>query len=438
MLSRLRRVTLSQWIVVSMIIGVALGVAFPVDTADPTRWSAADLQLLSNVFLRMIKTLIVPLLFATLVVGLAGHGDDMKKVGRLAFRSIVYFEVVTTLALVIGLFAVNTVKPGQGINLAGASTTDAKGLAATKMTFSGVIEHIVPTSFFDAAARNEVLQVVFFAIIFGVALSKVQGDGKKFMLSFCESLSEVMFKFVGLVMAFAPIGIGGAIAVTVAKGGLSILGKLGILVLTLYGALVLFVLVVLLPTMMLFRIPIKKFVRYVREPWLIAFSTASSEAAFPLAMERMEQFGVPRRIVAFVLPTGYSFNLDGSTLYLALASVFVAQAAGIDMPIGTQLVMMLTLMVTSKGVAAVPRASLVILSGALAQFNLPLEGVAVILGVDALMDMARTSINLVGNCLATAVMGRWEGELDDNRPDFPVFDRLAGQPLTVPKVQAPG
>jgi proton glutamate symport protein len=437
MLARLRRVTLSQWIVIAMVIGIALGYAFPVDKANPDRWAAADLQLLSNIFLRMIKTLIVPLLFATLVVGLAGHGDDMKKVGRLAFRSIVYFEVVTTLALFIGLGAVNLVRPGEGINLTGASTTDAQQFAQTKMTFSGVIEHIVPTSFFDAAAKNEVLQVVFFAILFGVALSQVTGEGKKFMLAACESLSEVMFKFVGLVMAYAPIGIGAAIAVTVSKGGLSILGRLGILVLTLYGALVVFVLFVLFPTMLLFRIPIKKFARYVKEPWLIAFSTASSEAAFPLAMERMEQFGVPRRIVAFVLPTGYSFNLDGSTLYLALASVFVAQAAGIDMPLSTQLVMMLTLMVTSKGVAAVPRASLVILSGALSQFGLPLEGVAVILGVDALMDMARTSINLVGNCLATAVMGRWEGELDDSRPDHPVVDRLAGQPLTVPSVKTP-
>jgi proton glutamate symport protein len=434
----LRRISLSQWIVVSMVVGIALGYWFPVsERAAHGGWSAADLQLLSNVFLRMIKTLIVPLLFATLVVGLAGHGDDMKKVGRLAFRSIVYFEVVTTLALFIGLLAVNIVKPGAGINLGGASTTDAQAYASTKMTFSGVIEHIVPTSFFDAASKNEVLQVVFFAILFGVGLSQVQGDGKRFMLSFCESLSEVMFKFVGLVMAFAPFGIGAAIAVTVAKGGLSILGRLGILVLTLYGALIVFVLFVLLPTMILFRIPIKRFIRTVREPWLIAFTTASSEAAFPMAMQRMEQFGVPRRIVSFVLPTGYSFNLDGSTLYLALASVFVAQAAGIDMSIGQQLVMMLTLMVTSKGVAAVPRASLVILSGALAQFGLPLEGVAVILGVDALMDMARTSINLVGNCLATAVMARWEGELGEPALDTPVADRMAGDPLAVPSVKTP-
>ena len=422
------RLTLSQWIVISMVVGVALGAFFPTsERAIHGGWAASDLALLSNVFLRMIKSLIVPLLFATLVVGIAGHGDDMRKVGRLALRSIIYFEVVTTAALVVGLLAVNLVKPGRGIDLGHGSTEAAQQYASTKMTFSGVVEHTVPTSFFDAASKNEVLQVVFFAILFGVALSKVQGDGKRFMLSFSESLSEVMFKFVGLVMAFAPFGIGAAIAVTVANGGLSILGRLGILVLTLYGALLVFVFGVLFPVMLLFKVPVKRFVRAVREPWLIAFTTASSEAAFPLAMERMEQLGVPRRIVSFVLPTGYSFNLDGSTLYLALASVFVAQAAGIDMPIGNQLVMMLTLMLTSKGVAAVPRASLVILSGALAQFGLPLEGVAVILGVDALMDMARTSINLVGNCLATAVMARWEGEL--GAPTTAVLEGGAPQPL---------
>jgi len=438
MSSRLRRISLSQWIVIAMIIGIALGALFPTsERAIHHGWAAADLQLLSNIFLRMIKSLIVPLLFATLVVGIAGHGDDMKKVGRLALRSIIYFEVVTTMALVVGLLAVNLVKPGRGIALQGASTDAAKQFASTKMTFSGVIEHTVPQSFFDAAAKNEVLQVVFFAILFGVALSKVQGEGKRFMLSASESLSEVMFKFVGLVMGFAPFGIGAAIAVTVANGGLSILGRLGLLVLTLYAALVVFVLAVLVPVMLLFGVPIKRFARAVREPWLIAFTTASSEAAFPLAMERMEQLGVPRRIVSFVLPTGYSFNLDGSTLYLALASVFVAQAAGIDMPLSAQLVMMLTLMLTSKGVAAVPRASLVILSGALAQFGLPLEGVAVILGVDALMDMARTSINLVGNCLATVVMARWEGEFDKPSADTPIADRLAGQALHVPTVKAP-
>jgi proton glutamate symport protein len=381
--------------------------------------------------------LIVPLLFGTLVVGIAGHGDDMKRVGKLALRSIVYFEIVTTMALAVGLTAVNLVKPGAGIDLGVATTKEGAELAATHTTLTGVIEHTVPQSFFDAASRNEVLQIVFFAIIFAVALSKVKGPSKTFMLSLAESLSEVMFKFVNIVMAYAPIGIGAAIAVTVSKSGLGILKNLGVLVGTLYGSLVVFVLFVFLPVALIFRVPIARFVRAVREPWLIAFTTASSEAAFPLAMERMEQIGVPRRIVSFVLPTGYSFNLDGSTLYLALASVFAAQAAGIDMPLWTQLTMMLTLMLTSKGVAAVPRASLVILSGALAQFHLPLEAIAVILGVDAIMDMARTSLNVVGNCLATVVMARWEGEFDKATSDVPVIDAVVGEALRVPAVRTP-
>jgi proton glutamate symport protein len=405
MVNSIRRISLTQWIIISMIVGVLLGWLAP--------GFAVGLKPLSTIFLNMIKSLIAPLLFATLVVGIAGHGDDMKKVGKLAFRSIVYFEVVTTLALAVGLIAVNLVKPGEGVGLdttaqVSATVTD---LSQRHVTFSAVLEHIVPSSFVDAAARNEVLQVVFWSIIFAVALARTPAAPKRTMLGVIESLSEVMFKFVGIVMAFAPFGIGAAIAVTVGQSGIGVLRNLGILVLTLYGALVVFVLVVLVPVAVIFRIPIGAFWKTVREPWLIAFSTASSEAALPLAMQKMEAFGVPRRIVAFVMPTGYSFNLDGSTLYLALASVFVAQAANIDMPLSQQILMMLTLMVTSKGVAAVPRASLVILSGALTQFGLPLSGVALILGVDAVMDMARTSINLVGNCLATAVMARWEGEL---------------------------
>jgi proton glutamate symport protein len=402
--------TLTQWIVVAMVVGIALGALFPeAGRAAHGGVAASDLRPLSNIFLRMIKSLIVPLLLSTLVIGIAGHGDDMKKVGRLALRSIVYFEVVTTLALAVGLLAVNLVKPGAGVRLP-AEAGEAAQFAGKTPTLSGVLEHTVPQSFFEAAAQNEVLQVVFFAILFAVALSKVEGRPKAVMLGFFESLSEVMFKFVGLVMAFAPIGIGAAIAVTVSRSGLGVLVNLAKLVGTLYGALVVFLVAVLVPVALLMRVPLARFVRAVREPALIAFSTASSEAALPRAMQAMEAIGVPRRIVAFVMPTGYSFNLDGSTLYLAIASVFAAQAAGVDMPLGTQLLMMLTLMLTSKGVAAVPRASLVILSGALTNFNLPLSAVAVILGVDALMDMARTSVNLVGNCLATVVMARWEGE----------------------------
>ena len=435
----LGRVSLTQWIIISMVIGIVLGWLFPESARDAHHgWAATDLNVLSSVFLRMIKSLIVPLLFGTLVVGIAGHGDDMKRVGKLALRSIIYFEVVTTLALAVGLITVNVVKPGRGVDLGAASSREGTQLAANQTTLTGVLEHTVPQSFFEAATRNEVLQIVFFSIIFAVALSQVRQDrAKTFMLSACESLSEVMFKFTGIVMKFAPIGIGAAIAVTISKSGLGVLRNLGILVLSLYGALVIFVLLVLVPVMIIARVPIGRFLRAVREPWLIAFTTASSEAALPLAMERMEALGVPRRIVAFVLPTGYSFNLDGSTLYLALASVFAAQAAGINMPISTQLVMMLTLMLTSKGVAAVPRASLVILSGALTQFNLPLQAVAVILGVDALMDMARTSINLFGNCLATVVMARWDGEFDRPALSTPVADAVAGRRLEAPAVETP-
>src|SRR5215831_7823702 len=435
--SFLRRISLSQWIIISMVVGILVGWLFPDSARDVHRgWAASDLNVLSSVFLRMIKSLIVPLLFATLVVGIAGHGDDMKRVGRLALRSIIYFEIVTTLALAVGLIAVNVIKPGRGVDLGAASAKEGAAFAATQTTLTGVIEHTVPQSFFEAAAQNQVLQIVFFAIIFAVALSRVQGPSKRFMLSACESLSDVMFQFVNIVMVYAPIGIGAAIAVTVSKSGLGVLRNLGILVGTLYGSLIVFALFVLLPVALLFRVPVRRFARAIREPWLIAFTTASSEAAFPLAMERMEQLGVPRRIVSFVLPTGYSFNLDGSTLYLAMASVFAAQAAHINMPLSAQLAMMLTLMLTSKGVAAVPRASLVILMGALTQFGLPLQAVAVILGVDALMDMARTSLNVVGNCLATVVMARWEGEFDKPAVEMPL-GVVAGEALRVPSVQTP-
>ena len=436
--SLFRRISLSQWILISMVIGILLGWAFPDSARDAhAGWAASDLNILSTVFLRMIKSLIVPLLAATLIVGIAGHGDDMKRVGRLALRSVIYFEIVTTIALAVGLLAVNIVKPGRGVDLGAAPTQDVASLATTHPTISGMVEHTVPDSFFEAARTNQVLQVVFFSILFAVALAKVQGPSKNFMLSLCESLSEVMFKFVGVVMAYAPIGIGAAIAVTVSKGGIGILRNLGLLVGTLYGSLVVFAVFVLIPIALAFRVPLSRFVRAVREPWLIAFTTASSEAAFPLAMERMEQLGVPRRIVAFVLPTGYSFNLDGSTLYLALASVFAAQAGGIDMPIATQLYMMLKLMLTSKGVAAVPRAALVILMGALTQFGLPLQAVAVILGVDALMDMARTSLNVIGNCLATVVMARLEGEFDRPAASTPIADAVVGEALRVPPVRTP-
>jgi proton glutamate symport protein len=402
MIALLRRLSLTHWIIISMVVGIVIGALFPAQSQH--------LKVISNIFLKLIKCIIVPIIFGTLVIGIAGHSDDLKAVGRLALKSIIYFEIVTTLALAVGLIAVNLVRPGEGVKLQASSASGS--VAPAKQSAREIIEHIFPKSFFESAANNDVLQVVVFAVIFAVALTQVSGKPKETMLNFFEGLSEVMFKFTGLVMKFAPFGIGAAIAVTVGHSGMNILANLAKLVLTLYGALIVFILAVLVPVALLARIPIRAFFNAVKEPALIAFTTTSSDAALPSAFKRMTAFGVPKRIVSFVLPTGYSFNLDGSTLYLAVASMFVAQAAGVHMSLGRQLLMMLTLMLTTKGIAAVPRASLVILSGTLAAFDLPLEGVAVILGVDELMDMARTTVNLIGNCLASAVMARSEGELN--------------------------
>jgi proton glutamate symport protein len=402
-----RKISLTHWIFIGMAVGILVGW---IDNRLPDRDFTPYLKPLSSIFLRLIKSIVVPLIFGTLIVGIAGHGDDLKKIGRLALRSIGYFWLMTSIALAIGLAAGNLVKPGLGVIL---PPPDPNGPVprGPPRTFGGFLEHLVPQSFFEAAVNNEVLQVVFWSVLFALALTQVKGRPKEIILGFAEGIAEVMFKFVAIIMRYAPIGIGAAMAVTVGHSGLDVIVNLGKLVLTLYGALLAFVLLALIPAALIARIPIRAFARAVKDPAVIAFTTTSSDAALPLAMQRMIEFGVPKRIVAFVMPTGYSFNLDGSTLYLGVASLFVAQAAGIHLGLTEQLIMMLTLLVTSKGVAGVPRSSLVVLSGTLATFGLPLEGVAVILGVDELMDMARTTINLVGNCLATAVMGRWEGEL---------------------------
>jgi len=401
----LKRRSLTTWILVSMMIGAEIGHDLPA--------VAVNLRTLSLVFLRMIKTIIAPLLFATLVVGVAGH-SDLKQVGRMGIKALVYFEIVTTIALFIGLAAINISQAGKGITLPPPPKTEK--LEAVKQTPSEIIQHIFPENIAKSVAEGQVLQVVVFSLVFGVALAMLPEGKRRPMLSFAESLAETMFKFTNIVMLFAPIGVGAAIAYTVGHMGLGILVNLAKLLVTLYAALFVFILVVLLPVALIARVPIRKFIGAVAEPVSLAFATTSSEAALPRAMEAMEAIGVPRKIVAFVMPTGYSFNLDGTTLYLSLASVFVAQAAGIHMGFGQQLFMVFTLMLTSKGVAGVPRASLVILLGTAASFNLPVEPIFIILGIDELMDMARTSTNVLGNCLATVVVARWEGEFGKARP----------------------
>lgn len=396
-----RGLTLTQQIFVGLAIGIAVG-AF-VDRFHP-EW-AIFFRPFSQLFLRMIKMIIAPLIFATLVAGIAGAGH-FKVVGRMGLRAIVYFEIVTTIALIIGLVAVNITRPGDGVNLPAPGGAD---VTAQAKTWDQILLHTVPESVIDAMARGDVLQIVVFSIFFGIALG-ILGERGRPVVAWCETVAETMFKFTNIVMHYAPIGVGAAIAYTVGHGGLGILYNLAWLVATLYLALAVFILGVLLPIALLFKVPIRKFVKAVKEPAIIAFSTTSSEAALPRAMEVLERLGVPRRIVSFVLPLGYSFNLDGTTLYLSLAAVFVAQAAGVELTVGQQITMMLTLMLTSKGVAGVPRAALVILAATLASYDLPLEGVTLILGVDELMDMARTMTNVVGNCLATVVIAKWEGE----------------------------
>jgi proton glutamate symport protein len=393
-----KRISLTAWIFIALVLGVAVGVLFP-DFAK-------SLAPISNVFLRLIKSIVGPLLFGTLVYGIASAGE-LKTMGRIALKAVTYFEIATTLALIIGLAIVNLFQPGAGLTLNGEGTAGVPTLAKP-VSFGQVFEHAVPSNIFESLAQNDVLQMVVFFFLFGAACSAIGAKAQP-VVEFAGSVAEVMFRYTKYVMFTAPFGVGAAIAVTIGSHGPGVLLSLGKLVGTLYLAQGLFVLLVLGSALTIARVPLGPFVRAARQPFLLAFSTASSEAALPLALENMERMGIPKHIVGFVLPTGYSFNLDGSTLYLSLASVFVAQAAGVHMPLGTQITMMLTLMLTSKGVAAVPRASLVILAGTLGTFHLPLEGIALILGVDALMDMCRTSVNLLGNCVATAVVARWEG-----------------------------
>ena len=483
---------------IGLVIGILLGALIQeIKAAVPKEQFDADAYLtlirsLSTLFLNLIKSIIAPLIFATLVIGIAGTGD-IKQVGRIGAKSLIYFEIVTTLALFIGLAAVNIVQPGKGVSLAGivktedkavladrakslaaeaneaskranelqaqtginpnaaaeavqastlasnkaaaAADTAARGLTAPEppakpKTFGEIIAHLSPTSIIQAMAEGDVLQIVVFSVIFALAVTSIGGEKAGAMVSWCESLADIMFRFTEFIMKFAPVGVGAAMAYTIGHSGLKILLNLGMLVGTLYGALVAFLLLVLLPIALLFKVPLRDFINAVKTPATIAFATTSSESALPRAMENMVRLGVPQRIVGFVLPTGYSFNLDGTTLYLALASIFVAQAAGVSLSWTQQIVMLLTLMLTSKGVAGVPRASLVILLGTLASFALPVEGVILILGVDELMDMARTAVNVIGNCLATVVIAKWEGAFrnEEWKREEAELAQVTGQP----------
>jgi len=403
------RRSLPVWIVAGMLIGIEAGHDWPT--------AAANLQVLSAIFLHLVKVIIAPLIFSTLVVGIANH-PDLKQVGRMGIKALVYFELVTTLALFIGLGAINLTQAGAGVSQPQNAASAASAVTAAPQKWTDILLHVFPENIAKSIAEGQILQVVVFSILFGIALSMVKEEKRRPMLDFCGSLSETMFKFTNIVMLFAPVGVAGAMAYTIGTMGFGVLGNLLKLLLTLYGALIVFVLCVLLPIATLARVPLKRFAKAVAEPFSIAFATATSEAALPRAMENMEAMGVPNKIVAFVLPAGYSFNLDGSTLYLSLAAMFVAQAAGVHLTFAQQLLMVFTLMVTSKGVAGVPRASLVILMGTLDSFHLPAWPVLVILGIDQFMDMGRTSINVLGNCLATAVIARWEGEL----PETPIVE----------------
>ena len=402
------RKSLTTWILISMVLGAEFGYDWP--------QIAVNLQVISKIFLRLIKTIIAPLLFATIVVGIAGH-SNLKQVGRMGWKSLVYFEIVSTIALFIGLFAINISRAGVGVRQ--PETAAAENLQNLQVqTGSDIILHVFPENIAKSIYEGQVLQIVIFSIIFGIAVALLKEKFKNPMIRFTEALAETMFKFTQIVMLFAPFAVFAAIAYSIGHMGPGILFNLFKLLATLYVSLVIFLLIVLLPVAWLFKIPVKKFVIAISEPVSIAFATTSSESALPVAMERMEEFGVPRKIVAFVMPTGYSFNLDGTTLYLSLATIFVAQVSGIHLAFDRQLLIVFTLMLTSKGVAGVPRASMVILLATVASFGLPAWPVYIILGIDELMDMARTSVNVIGNCLATAVIARWEGEFDPQTSNF--------------------
>jgi len=392
----MKKISPSQQIFIGMALGLVLGLVFP--------HLAPYLEPLATIFIRLVKTIVVPIIIASLIVGIAGHGD-MKAVGRMGLKAIIYFEIITTFALGIGLLAVNLLRPGDGVDITG----DREAVVAGKVhSFSQLLVHMFPENVIEAAARGDLLQVVVFTVIFSAALIMI-GDRKKPVIDLCESVTEVMFKYTNIVMRFAPIGVGAALAFVVGSKGISVVIHLLGLIACLFLSLAAFLILILIPVMLILRIPVGRFFAAVKEPAVIAFSTTSSEAALPKAMEAMEAFGVPRRVVSFVIPVGYSFNLDGTTLYLPMAAVFVAQAAGVEMSIGQQFFLGLTIMLASKGVAGISRGSMVILAGLLPTFGLPVSAVAVLLSIDAIADMGRTTVYVICNCLASVVVAKWEG-----------------------------
>lgn len=396
-----RRRSLLVWTFLAMLAGAELGMDAPF-AATQTRFAA-------DIFLRLIRMIVAPLIFGGIVTGIAGHGE-LRGVGRVALKSIFFFEVVTTIGLVLGAVAINWTQAGAGVVL--PTLVDAAPTAAKPETWQQILVNIFPENIAQAVAQGQILQVAVFALFFGTALALIPAERRAPMMALVQSLTDTIFRMTRFVMLLAPVAAGAAMAYTVGNMGLATLLPLAKLAATCYGTLIVFVLGVFVPILLIARIPLGRFVALVAEPAALGFATTSSEAALPLAMERMEALGVPRWIVSFVIPTGYSFNLTGSTLYLAMAALFAAQAGGLHLSMMQQIVLLATLALSSKGIAGVPRATLVVLLGVAGSFQIPTAAVLMLLGVDTLMDMGRTGLNVVGNCMAAAVVARWEGEFD--------------------------
>ncbi len=421
-MNALKKLSLSTWIFIGLLAGVAVGAAFPE--------FSKQLKPLGDVFIRMIKMIVVPLIFSSLVMGIAGTGD-FKKLGRLGGKAILWFEFATTLALIVGLVVVNVIQPGAGVDVSMAGGASAASAAdAAKKSISGVqmLVNIVPTNIIDAMARQDILQIIFFSCIFAIAAAGSGKEGRA-IISLSTDIAHIMFKFTHYVMLASPIGIFGAMAYSVGTFGLGMLIPLGKLVLSLYLALILFLIVTIAIASFFTKVNLFKMIRAIKDPLILAFSTAASEAALPIAMEKLEKIKIPNHIVSFVLPLGYTFNLDGSTLYSALATLFIAQVYGVPMPIDTQIIMLITLMLSTKGIAAVPGASLIVIAGTAAAFNIPVEGIAIILGVDRILDMARTCCNVTGNCIAAVLVARWENEISADELTYAIAHPLEELPI---------